>query len=238
MKGDNSMKRKMIAFLIAIACLCLLTACGASSDMLAFSQPEISKNTEVTSTPIYTTERSNKGTEITSTVKSIPVYTQTTAQTGSNNYTTNTTNTVPVVESVVLKQVNEIIVYQTENQGARTQYKAVRLTDQEKINRYLSIVNTTVWSDPNGSELATLGIYTVVIKSDKEDRVIIYQGIDSTLGYVRTAIIPKSITLPDTGLNIEIQKSLQNLKLDFEEYIMPKKVYLDSFELLFCREFE
>ncbi len=218
------MKRKMIAFLIAIACLCLLTACGASSDMLAFSQPEISKNTEVTSTPIYTTERSNKGTEITSTVKSIPVYTQ--------------TNTVPVVESVELKQVNEIIVYQTENQGARTQYKAVRLTDQEKINRYLSIVNTTVWSDPNGSELATLGIYTVVIKSDKEDRVIIYQGIDSTLGYVRTAIIPKSITLPDTGLNIEIQKSLQNLKLDFEEYIMPKKVYLDSFELLFCREFE
>ena len=218
------MKRKMIAFLIAIACLCLLTACGASSDMLAFSQPEISKNTEVTSTPIYTTERSNKGTEITSTVKSIPVYTQTT--------------TVPVVESVELKQVNEIIVYQTENQGARTQYKAVRLTDQEKINRYLSIVNTTVWSDPNGSELATLGIYTVVIKSDKEDRVIIYQGIDSTLGYVRTAIIPKSITLPDTGLNIEIQKSLQNLKLDFEEYIMPKKVYLDSFELLFCREFE
>ena len=77
-----------------------------------------------------------------------------------------------------------------------------------------------------------------MIKSDKEDRVIIYQGIDSTLGYVRTAIIPKSITLPDTGLNIEIQKSLQNLKLDFEEYIMPKKVYLDSFELLFCREFE
>ena len=155
-----------------------------------------------------------------------------TTQTQSGSTTSSRPMTKAEMTPVVSTQVDEIIFYKPEAMEMNASYHDIRITDKETINRYLTALHTDKWQDPNGYELATLGLPTVVIKSSNRDRIIIYQGQDPEYGYVRSIELPEGTSFPDTGLNRELQLAVQRLTVDLEEYIIPKTAFSDSYSIL------